>query len=154
MGLEIERRFLVRTHAWRDIAGAGTAFKQGYLCTTKERTVRIRLAGERAWITIKGRSRGAVRPEFEYAIPSPDASELLGLCGSTVIDKTRYRVRYADHVWDVDEFAGANAPLVLAEVELAAEDEAVEIPGWVGDEVTGEARYQNSQLSRRPFSSW
>lgn len=154
MGVEIERKFLVRGDGWREAADPGTVFKQGYLCTTAERTVRVRLAGDRAWLTIKGESRGARRAEFEYAIPPADADQLLALCAPTVIDKTRYRVPHAGHTWEVDVFAGANAPLVVAEVELAHEDEAVRLPGWLGDEVTGDPRYQNSQLSERPFATW
>jgi adenylate cyclase len=154
MGLEIERKFLVAGDGWRDAADAGTVFKQGYLQSAPERTVRVRLAGDRAWLTIKGRSEGAARAEFEYAIPPADAEQLLELCEPTVIDKTRYRVPHAGHVWELDVFAGANAPLVVAEVELERADAPVELPAWLGDEVTDDHRYQNSQLSRRPYASW
>lgn len=154
MGVEIERKFLVRDDAWREVADQGTVFRQGYLGADAERTVRVRLAGERAWLTIKGMSHGARRAEFEYAIPAADAQQLLALCLPTVIDKTRYRVPHAGHTWEVDVFAGANAPLVVAEVELTHDDEAVQLPRWVGDEVTGDPRYQNSQLSRQPYNTW
>jgi len=154
MGMEIERKFLLRDDTWREEADPGTVFRQGYLGSDPERTVRVRLAGERAWLTIKGASHGARRAEFEYAIPVDDAQQLLGLCLPTVIDKTRYRVTDAGHTWEVDVFAGANAPLVLAEVELTHDDEAVHLPAWIGDEVTGDPRYQNSQLSRQPYATW
>lgn len=154
MGVEIERKFLVRSDGWRQAADPGTVFKQGYLCATAERTVRVRLAGDRAWLTMKGESRGARRAEFEYAIPAADAEQLLALCTPTVIDKTRYRVPHAGHTWEVDVFAGANAPLVVAEVELTHEDEDVRLPDWLGDEVTGDPRYQNSQLSQQPYATW
>ena len=117
-------------------------------------TVRVRRAGDQAWLTIKGAPAGRVRAEFEYPIPPADADELLLLCEPTVIDKTRYRVPHAGHVWEDDVFAGVNAQLVLAEVELVAADAAVELPGWVGREVSDDPRYQNSQLSRRPYGTW
>jgi adenylate cyclase len=154
MGREIERKFLVAGDGWRDAADEGTVFKQGYLQSAPGRTVRVRLAGDRAWLTVKGRSDGAARAEFEYAIPPADAEQLLELCEPTVIDKTRYRVSHAGHVWEVDVFAGANAPLVVAEVELERVDAPVALPAWLGDEVTDDHRYQNSQLSRRPYASW
>lgn len=154
MGLEIERKFLVTRDSWRADAEAGAVFRQGYLTTSTERTVRVRRSGDQAWLTIKGRSEGSARAEYEYAIPAADADELLALCEPTPIDKTRYRVEFAGRTWEVDVFAGPNAPLVLAEVELEAVDAPVELPGWVGREVTGDPRYQNSNLSRTPYSTW
>ncbi|MEZ4386844.1 MAG: CYTH domain-containing protein [Candidatus Krumholzibacteriia bacterium] len=154
MGVEIERKFLVADDAWHGLADAGTRMRQGYLCTAKERTVRVRVAGPTAWLTIKGEAQGARRAEYEYPIPPADAEDLLRLCEPTLIEKTRYRLEHAGHVWEVDVFAGANAPLVVAEVELRAVDEAVALPAWLGAEVTGDRRYQNSQLSRHPFSHW
>ena len=154
MGVEIERKFLVASDDWRAQADAGRVFRQGYLSTTRERTVRVRRSGDLAWLTIKGAPRDGARAEFEYAIPTADADELLALCEPTVIDKTRYLVPFAGRTWEVDVFAGANAPLVLAEVELEAADAAVERPDWVGREVTSDPRYQNSRLSRTPYGSW
>ncbi len=154
MGREIERKFLVNGDGWRDGADAGTVMQQGYLSTVPERTVRVRRAGDRAWLTIKGRSEGAARAEFEYAIPVADARQLLQLCEPTIIAKTRHRVEHAGRTWEVDVFAGENAPLVLAEVELEDEDAAVARPGWVGPEVTDDHRYQNASLSREPYARW
>lgn len=154
MGREIERKFLVTGDAWRAAADAGTVMQQGYLSTEPDRTVRVRRAGEQAWLTIKGRAAGATRAEFEYAIPVADAAELLDLCEPVVIAKTRYRVAHAGRTWEVDVFAGENAPLVLAEVELESEDAVVERPGWVGAEVTDDHRYHNASLSREPYARW
>ncbi len=154
MGVEIERKFLVSGDGWRDHAGTGRVFRQGYLTTAAERTVRVRRAGDRAWLTIKGRPEGRVRAEFEYEIPPADADDLLALCEATPIDKTRYRVEHAGYVWEVDVFAGANAPLVLAEVELPDAEAEVALPGWVGAEVTDDSRYQNARLSREPYDGW
>ncbi|MBD3222903.1 CYTH domain-containing protein [bacterium] len=154
MGVEIERKFLVTGDGWRDQADPGQVFRQGYLTTVAERTVRVRRAGDRAWLTIKGRPEGRVRAEFEYEIPAADADELLALCEPTPIDKTRYRLEHAGHVWEVDVFAGANAPLVVAEVELPDAGTEVALPAWVGQEVTDDPRYQNARLSREPYGTW
>ena len=153
MGTEIERKFLVKTGEWRSGA-AGRRMQQGYLSTEPERTVRVRLDGERGWLTIKGRNVGASRPEFEYAIPPEDARQLLTLCQPPLIDKTRYRIPHQGHTWEVDEFHGDNAGLIVAEVELTAEDEEVVLPGWVGADVTGDAAYYNSSLIQRPYRTW
>jgi adenylate cyclase len=154
MGREIERKFLVRGDGWREGADEGTVLQQGYLSTVPERTVRVRRAGHQAWLTIKGRAQGAVRAEFEYPIPVADATALLALCEPVIIDKTRHRVEHAGRTWEVDVFAGVNAPLVLAEVELEAADARVALPDWVGEEVTEDPRYQNANLSRRPYGQW
>jgi adenylate cyclase len=154
MGTEIERKFLVRDDRWRGDADTGTVLEQGYLSTVPERTVRVRRAGDRAWLTIKGAARGAERAEFEYPIPVADAAELLELCEPVVIRKTRHRVAHGGRTWEVDVFAGENAPLVLAEVELPAADAVVERPAWAGREVTGDPRYQNASLSREPYARW
>lgn len=154
MGLEIERKFLVTSDAWRTAADTGVVLQQGYLCREPGRTVRVRLAGDRAWLTIKGVTVGIARPEYEYSIPPADAAELLTLCEPVIIAKTRYRVPHAGHTWEVDVFAAENEGLVLAEVELDHEDAEVEPPSWVGEEVSAERRYHNSQLSRHPFTSW
>lgn len=154
MGVEIERKFLVRDDGWRPGA-AGTPFRQGYLSTDPERTVRVRLEGERGVLTIKGPTRGLVRAEFEYPIPSREAAELLdSLCLRPLIEKTRYRLDYAGTCWEIDEFFGENAGLVLAEVELDRPDQALELPPWVGAEVSHDPRYFNAGLVRRPYRSW
>lgn len=154
MGVEIERKFLVQGDAWKTL-GEPVFFRQGYLSSQKERTVRVRIEGDRAVITIKGKSVGAVRGEWEYPIPVQDAAELLdGLCEQPLIEKYRRKITNGAHVWEVDEFLGANAGLVVAEIELGAEDEAFDQPEWVADEVTDDARYYNSNLIRHPFSNW
>lgn len=152
MGLEIERKFLVTGDGWR--TGAGMVMRQGYLSRFPGRTVRVRLAGDAAWLTIKGPTTDASRAEFEYAIPVEDAAALLALCEGPLIEKTRHVVRYRGHDWDVDEFQGANAGLVVAEVELAARDEAFERPEWLGAEVTADHRYANASLVSAPWPTW
>lgn len=151
MATEIERKFLVRGDAWqraRSAGDGGTVIRQGYLSRQKDRTVRVRRSGDRAWLTIKGPGTLA-RAEFEYEIPVGDAEELLAtLCEPGVIDKTRHRVPVGDLVWEVDEFHGRHEGLVVAEVELASPDATVALPDWVGDEVTYEAAYTNAELSR------
>jgi adenylate cyclase len=153
MALEIERKFLVKGGAWRG-RGRSSRLRQGYLCATKERSVRVRVDGRAAFLTIKGPSRGAVRAEFEYRIPARDAAALLALCERPLIDKTRTRVRHAGLLWEIDEFHGDNAGLIVAEVELSRADERVALPPWVGAEVTGDARYLNASLLRRPYRLW
>jgi adenylate cyclase len=154
MGVEIERKFLLASDAWRG-QGQPTLMRQGYLCTDPVRTVRVRIEGERALITIKSKSTGATRGEWEYGIPVPDAAELLErLCEQPLVEKVRHRIDHAGHTWEVDEFLGENAGLVVAEIELGAEDEAFEKPDWIGREVTGDKRYYNSSLIRLPYSKW
>lgn len=152
MGVEIERKFLVQGHGWK--TSAGVLYRQGYLNRDKNRTVRVRIAGDAAFLTVKGVSVGATRAEFEYAIPPADAQELLALCDGPLVEKTRHLVRVGDTLWEVDEFAGANAGLVVAEVELMAEDQPFARPDWLGEEVTHDARYFNSNLASHPFSRW
>lgn len=154
MAQEIERKFLIANDAWRNGA-SGTHYRQGYLSTEPTRTVRVRLAGSRGYLTIKGKSSGAARLEYEYEIPAADANELLDLlCQRPLIEKVRYKIAFAGMTWEVDEFEGENAGLLIAEVELQSEDQSVELPPWVGDEVTGDRRYYNASLIARPFSSW
>ncbi len=153
MPAEIERKFLVADDSWRD-GTPGVRIAQGYLSQDPERTVRVRLAGEKAWITIKGRSQGITRAEFEYAIPPEEARELLGLCLPAVIDKTRHEIRHGGHLWEVDVFHGENDGLIVAEVELSDENETPEMPAWLGAEVSDETRYFNSHLARHPFTRW
>jgi adenylate cyclase len=154
MGREIERKFLVNGNAWKAL-GQGSAMRQGYLSTDPERVVRVRIEGETAALTIKGRSAGVVRGEWEYAIPKFDAEELLAqLCQRPLIEKNRYRIMYQGMLWEVDEFFGDNAGLVVAEIELIAEDQPFAKPDWVGEEVTHDARYFNSNLLKHPYSRW
>lgn len=153
MGVEIERRFLVEHHRFRP-ESQGTRMVQAYLSTGDSATVRVRLARAEAWLTIKGRTRGLTRAEFEYAIPLADAEQLLELCDGGRIEKMRYRESYGRHMWDVDVFSGENEGLVLAEVELADESESFESPPWLGKEVTRDFRYSNSALARHPHREW
>jgi adenylate cyclase len=154
VGREIERKFLVRGAGWRG-RGRTTVLRQGYLCASKERSVRVRLEGRAGTVTIKGPSRGAVRAEYEYVIPARDAAELLDrLCERPLIEKTRTRIKHRGFVWEVDEFRGENAGLIVAEVELPRADCRVPLPAWVGAEVTRDPRYLNASLLRRPYRSW
>jgi CYTH domain-containing protein len=153
MPVEIERKFLVKDDAWRD-GGPGQRFCQGYLSQSGGVTVRVRRAGPRAFLTIKGRGNGLVRPEFEYPIPVEEAEELLhSLCQRPLIEKTRHEVPHAGRVWHVDEFGGRNAGLVLAEIELEHPSAEVALPPWVGAEVTTDPRYRNSELVNRPMQA-
>jgi adenylate cyclase len=154
MGQEIERKFRVTGTGYRD-QGPGRRYRQGYLASDKARTVRVRVVGNQAWLTIKGPTTGITRSEFEYEIPGADGVTLLESLGhQPIIDKTRYRIAHGDHVWEVDEFHGANQGLVVAEIELASEDEAFERPDWLGKEVSGDPRYFNSNLIAHPFGEW
>ncbi len=154
MGIEIERKFLVTGDGWRQPASAQTRFSQGYLSRDPARTVRVRIAGSQAFLTIKGATHGATRAEFEYAVPLADAQALLALCDGPVVEKIRHLCLHEGMTWEVDEFLGANAGLVVAEIELDAEGQAFARPAWLGDEVTGDGRYVNANLGVRPFSSW
>jgi adenylate cyclase len=154
MGVEIERKFLLAGEGWRAL-GEPVLLRQGYLSSAPERTVRVRVEGDGGVLTIKGKSVGATRSEWEYPIPLAEANELLDrLCEQPIIEKYRRRIPFGAHVWEVDEFLGANAGLVVAEIELAREDEAFARPDWVGEEVTHERRYFNSSLVRMPYASW
>ena len=154
MPIEIERKFLVIGDSWRQGA-AGIQFRQGYLCTDPERTVRVRLAGEAGTLTIKGKTEGISRAEFEYLIPADEAAELLDrLCLRPLIEKTRFRVEHAGRTWEIDEFFGVNEGLVLAEVELESADAQPELPPWAGQEVSDDPRYYNASLVQYPFSTW
>ena len=152
MGIEIERKFLVTGDGWRQ--GAGLAYAQGYLNRDPQRTVRVRIAGGMAFLTVKGASKGATRAEFEYAIPVDDAAQLLELSDGPVVRKVRRVIEHAGSTWEVDEFEGDNAGLVLAEVELESEGQAYAKPEWLGREVTGDPRYYNSSLAANPYSRW
>jgi adenylate cyclase len=154
MAVEIERKFLVVGEGWRTL-GTGTVYRQGYLAAEPDRTVRVRVAGDRAFLTIKGKSEGIARLEYEYPIPVTEAEEmLLHLCLRPLIEKTRYTLPLADVVWEVDEFVGENQGLILAEVELTHPEQIVALPDWIGQEVSDDPRYFNAYLSRHPFSTW
>ena len=154
MGREIERKFLVKNDTWKG-AGTSTSLRQGYLSLDPERTVRVRIGGDKAWITIKGLSKGASRAEFEYEIPVKDAEEMLDtLRVGALLEKTRTKVPIGGRVWDVDEFRGENEGLVLAEVELDAANTTIVMPRWVGAEVTNDPRYYNSNLATNPWTRW
>ncbi len=155
MAQEIERKFLVKG-SFKEAAFAALRMSQGYICRDSGRTVRVRIRGEQAFLTIKGPSAdgGLSRFEWEKEIPVAEARELMALCEPGIIDKTRHLVKAGKHIFEVDEFHGDNAGLVVAEVELGAPDEAFERPSWLGEEVTGDRRYYNASLSRNPYKNW
>lgn len=154
MGEEIERKFLVTGDAWRK-RDAGVRYRQGFLSTDPDRTVRVRIAGDEGSLTIKGRTHGARRAEFEYEIPTADAQQMLDtLCKRPLIEKVRYTVTSGTHTWEIDVFEGDNRGLVIAELELESEDEPFERPDWIGAEVTEDPRYFNSNLVERPYNTW
>lgn len=154
MGKEIERKFLVRNDDWRAQA-IGTRYRQGYLCTFKERTVRVRTVGDTGYLTIKGITRNSTRDEYEYRIPVDEANEMLDrLCERPLIDKRRHKIEHGGLVWEVDEFEGENLGLILAEVELETSDQEFALPSWVGEEVTEDPSYYNANLVSRPFTTW
>ncbi len=162
MAMEIERKFLVKGNPWQELDTQGTLIQQGYLSTEARCVVRVRLCApmpigsERtAFITIKSKSTDISSHEYEYPIPPEEAEFILKtLTEQRVVEKIRYRIPYAQAIWDVDEFLGANAGLTTAEIELNAENESVTLPPWVGQEVTHEKRYKNALLTLTPFSSW
>jgi adenylate cyclase len=154
MAQEIERKFLVQGDAWREGAER-VQIRQGYLNADGARTVRVRTKGEHAFVTIKGPQVEFTRAEYEYEIPIEDANEILDrLCMRPLIEKWRHLVRHAGLLWEVDEFLNENAGLIVAEVELKDAAQQVEMPAWVGQEVTGDFRYTNSNLVKRPYSTW
>ncbi|GAB3900594.1 CYTH domain-containing protein [Spirosoma agri] len=154
MGIEIERKFLVKGEEWKK-QSEGQLYQQGYLSTHPDRTVRVRTVEDRAYLTIKGRTVGANRTEYEYPIPYADAQSMLDhLCQSPIIRKVRYRVFYEGLVWEVDEFQEENQGLVVAEVELADEQQTVAFPDWIDQEVTSDEKYYNANLLNYPFSQW
>ena len=157
MGVEIERKFLLADESWRSGADEGVPVRQGYFlrADSDAPTVRIRIAGTRAFLTVKGRADGIARSEFEYPVPNDDAEAMLReFCGTRVVEKRRFRVPFGGFVWEVDEYFGANAPLVTAEIELPDEKTVVELPGWIDHEVTDDHRYKNNNLAEHPFSEW
>jgi adenylate cyclase len=154
MGKEIERKFLVKGNAWQNLA-EGTFYRQGYLSTIKERTVRVRTVGDKGYLTIKGIMVNATRAEYEYAIPVEDANEMLNtLCEQPLIEKTRYTINSGGLTWEIDEFTDENQGLMVAEVELNEVGQAIDLPEWIGEEVTGDPRYFNASLVAHPYSKW
>lgn len=156
MALEIERKFLVKDDCYKERAYSSSRIAQGYICSGRGRTVRVRIRDDKGYLTIKGPAdvKGLGRYEWEKEIPLLEAQELMKLCEPGMIDKTRYLVRSGKHVFEVDEFYGENEGLVVAEVELGSEEEAYEKPDFVGEEVTGDVRYYNSFLMKFPYKSW
>jgi CYTH domain-containing protein len=154
MPKEIERKFLVKDDSYKKL-GKPQHIHQGFLNTERERVVRVRLMDEKAWITIKGLSIGATRQEFEYEIPSVDAKYMIeNLCEKPTLEKYRYVIPYEGFTWEVDEFLGDNAGLLVAEIELESEAQTFPLPAWVGEEVTGDDRYYNANLIKNPFKNW
>jgi adenylate cyclase len=154
MGTEIERKFLIKDDSWRSLA-TGTKYRQGYLNSTKERVVRVRTIDDKGFLTIKGITTGATRVEYEYEIPDTEASAMLDdLCEKPLIEKNRYKIALGGFTWEVDEFFGENQGLIVAEVELETEDQSFEKPVWIGEEVTGDPKYFNSNLIQNPFLKW
>ncbi|MFL9845053.1 CYTH domain-containing protein [Flavobacterium rhizosphaerae] len=153
---EIERKFLVLSDDYKNGAYTQNRITQGYLCTHPSRTVRIRIKGTNGYLTIKGKGNdsGTTRMEWEREIPVAEAEQLLMLCEPGAIDKIRYEIKAGKHVFEVDEFFGDNAGLVVAEIELNDENEPFEKPEWLGMEVTGDERYYNAYLSRKPYTTW
>ena len=154
MAQEIERKFLVVGDAWRALA-EGVVYRQGYLSTDADRTLRVRTVGAKGYLTVKGITVGATRTEFEYEIPVADADAMLDeLCLRPIIEKTRHKIPFDGLVWEVDVFAGDNDGLVVAEVELASEDQEFRLPDWIGEEVTDDPRYYNANLVAHPYKAW
>jgi len=154
MAQEIERKFLITGEAWRELAN-GTTYRQGYLSTVKERTVRVRTIDDKGFLTIKGITVGATRAEYEYEIPASDANEMLDdLCEQPIIEKNRYKVSLDGLIWEIDEFDGVNAGLIVAEVELESENQEFTKPEWIGEEVSNDPRYFNSNLIANPYTTW
>ena len=154
MGIEIERKFLVKGQDWKE-GQTGTLYRQGYLHSDPSRTVRVRIAGAKGFLTIKGATERCSRLEFEYEIPSEEASQLMEkLCPKPLIEKYRFHIPHLGMVWDVDEFVGENAGLILAEIELESIGQAFDLPPWTGQEVTGDPRYYNAYLAEHPYATW
>ncbi|WPQ63519.1 CYTH domain-containing protein [Chitinophaga sancti] len=155
MAQEIERKFLLNLSLWQQVEKPkGEHFRQGYLVTDPQKTIRVRLTDTSGYLTIKGISVGATRLEYEYEIPLTEAKELLDNFAVSELSKIRYTINYHNKIWEVDEFLGANEGLLVAEIELQSEDEAFDLPAWVTKEVTGEEKYYNANLTTHPYKSW
>ena len=155
MAFEIERKFLVNKEKWNQLPkNKETIYRQGYILSDPEKTIRVRINDVEGFITLKGKTIGATRTEFEYSIPRQDAIELLDKFCSSELSKQRYEITHGGKLWEVDVFLGANEGLVVAEIELQSEDEEFEIPGWVLEEVTDDEKYYNANLAIKPFKYW
>ena len=155
MGVEIERKFLVDHEKWQQVVKpVGTHYRQGYLLDDDHRTIRIRVTDKQGYITFKGATTGITRKEYEYKIPVEDGNELLNGFAISEVEKIRYRIEFAGKLWEVDEFSGDNAGLIMAEIELQHETEEFEHPGWVTIEVSDDERYYNSNLAVNPYKKW
>ncbi|UZR99541.1 CYTH domain-containing protein [Chondrinema litorale] len=154
MGVEIERKFLIKNDSWKSSADNGVQIKQGYLNSDKNRTVRVRVYGETGFLTIKGKNENLTRQEFEYEIPLDDANNLLELCEMPIIEKMRYIIVDQGNNWELDVFEGENKGLLVAEIELNSEDHQLELPAWVGEEVSTDPKYYNSSLISNPYKNW
>ena len=155
MGVEIERKYLVNHELWAKVKPQKSiSIKQSYLSRDPEKTIRLRVADDKGYITIKGPTKGIARKEFEYEIPGEEADELMREFTTDVIEKIRHHVVFENKLWEVDEFKGENEGLIIAEIELESEDETVELPNWIAEEVTTDKRYANSNLIRNPFKTW
>ena len=154
MAQEIERKFRVANDDWRAMATSSSSLKQGYFSSSAEATVRVRLEDNLGTLTIKSKTKGITRNEFEYAIPAQEAKELLMLCKGPLIEKIRYRIPQENHTWEIDVFEGDNDGLIIAEIELTSEDDYFAKPQWLGEEVSGDSRYYNSNLATHPYVNW
>jgi adenylate cyclase len=153
--MEIERKFLVNKEKWCSIEkSCGISYIQGYLTIDEEKVIRVRIAGDKGFLTIKGKTETFSHPEYEYSIPADDARELIQQYTSSRVEKVRTRIPVGNHVWEVDEFLGENEGLLMAEIELETPEEVFEMPEWAGEEVTGDNLYYNAYLSLNPFQTW
>jgi len=155
VAIEIERKFLLENDSWRASVSKSINYRQGYLNSDEHSSVRVRVSDDTAKLNIKSATIGSQRQEYEYDIPLADAHELLTtLCHKPLVEKTRHLVVIKQHTWEIDEFEGENAGLIVAEIELSAVDEAFDKPNWVGEDVTEDIRYYNNQLSKKPYTTW
>ena len=155
MGLEIEKKFLLKEDSWKKQIASSTYYRQGYISSEAGRAVRIRTMENKAYLTIKGKTIGAVRNEHEYQIPYEDAIEMLDyLCEKPIIEKTRHKIMHKNLLWEIDEFEAENKGLIIAEVELEDEYQQIDLPPWIGEEVTTQEKYYNANLIKNPFSTW
>lgn len=154
MAIEIERKFLVKDDSWKDTVQKSLVCKQGYLVSDRNSTVRIRVMGDRAYLTIKGATYGLSRSEYEYEIPVIEAEGMLQFCADLPVEKTRHYILHDGMTWELDVFEAANTGLIMAEIELTSEDQDFAVPDWAGKEVSGDERYYNGYLSKRPYSLW
>lgn len=155
MALEIERKFLLRSDAWRALANSRVLMRQGYLASNNQSSIRVRIADDAAWLNLKAKRSILTRLEFEYPIPPADADEILReLCNGPLVEKYRHEIPAGAHVWEIDEFIGDNAGLIVAEIELRSEADEFDRPAWLGEEVTEDERYYNFNLAKHPFREW